>query len=57
MHLLDFILGDAFMRNVYSLYDFGNWTAVPAPSGADDPPFMQLLAVSCRPTHGFMSRN
>jgi len=38
---LDFILGDSFLRNVYSLYDFGSWTSV-----ADSAPFMRLLSVT-----------
>ena len=38
---LDAILGDAFMRNVYALFDFGNWTRE---GGAA--PFVQLLSVS-----------
>ena len=36
----DLILGDTFLRNVYALFDYGNWTR------ADDgPPFVQLLSV------------
>lgn len=23
---MDFILGDSFLRNVYALFDYGNWT-------------------------------
>ena len=38
---LDAILGDAFMRNVYALFDFGNWTRE-----GDATPFVQLLSVS-----------
>lgn len=34
------LLGDMFLRNVYSLYDFGNWT-----EAGDAGPFMQLLSV------------
>ena len=37
----DFILGDAFLRNVYSLFAFGNWTNSSAPT-----PYVQLLSVS-----------
>lgn len=37
----DFILGDAFLRNVYSLFDFGNYTTV-----TDDGPFMQILSLT-----------
>ena len=37
---LDFILGDTFMRNVYSLFDFGNFAKV-----GDSDPFIQLLSV------------
>lgn len=40
---LDFILGDSFMRNVYALFHFGNWTN--ATAGAP-PPYMQLLATT-----------
>ncbi|KAH9948706.1 aspartic peptidase domain-containing protein [Amylocystis lapponica] len=36
---LDFILGDTFMRNVYSLFDFGHWT-----EGGKGLPFMQILS-------------
>ena len=36
------ILGDAFMRNVYALFDFGSWTAP-----GDQSPYIQLLSVSC----------
>lgn len=39
--LTDFILGDAFLKNVYSVYDFGNWTEV----GTGEP-YMQILSVS-----------
>lgn len=35
------LLGDGFLRNVYSLFDFGNWTAVGTTN-----PFMQILSVS-----------
>ncbi|CAL1702627.1 unnamed protein product [Somion occarium] len=38
---VDFILGDAFLRNVYSLFDFGNWAKV-----GDGFPFMQILSVT-----------
>lgn len=38
---VDFLLGDSFLRNVYSLYDFGNWT-----TAGTDGPFMQILSVS-----------
>ncbi|TCD62014.1 hypothetical protein EIP91_007609 [Steccherinum ochraceum] len=38
---LDFILGDSFMRNVYSLFDFGNLT-----DANDSQPFIQLLSVT-----------
>ncbi|OCH94399.1 acid protease [Obba rivulosa] len=38
---IDWILGDAFLRNVYSLFNFGNYTA--SGSGA---PFIQLLSVT-----------
>ncbi|KAI0766085.1 aspartic peptidase domain-containing protein [Irpex lacteus] len=34
----DFTLGDAFLRNVYILYNYGNWT-----STNDAPPYIQLL--------------
>ncbi|TCD64731.1 hypothetical protein EIP91_003687 [Steccherinum ochraceum] len=37
----DFILGDAFMRNVYSLFDFGSLTTV-----NDSAPFVQLLSIT-----------
>ncbi len=41
----DFTLGDAFLRNVYILYNYGNWT-----STNDAPPYIQLLPVSsCLP--------
>lgn len=36
----DVILGDTFLRNVYTLYNFGNWTRE-----SDPPPFIQLLSV------------
>jgi hypothetical protein len=42
--ILDFILGDSFLRNVYSLYDFGSWTSV-----VDSAPFMKLLSVRSHP--------
>jgi hypothetical protein len=42
--ILDFTLGDSFLRNVYSLYDFGSWTSV-----ADSAPFMRLLSVRSHP--------
>ncbi|KAH9947685.1 aspartic peptidase domain-containing protein [Amylocystis lapponica] len=38
---VDFILGDAFMRNVYTLLDFGSWVF----SGKGDP-FIQILSVT-----------
>jgi hypothetical protein len=38
----DFLLGDAFLRNVFSLYDLGNWTTVGTTA-----PFVKLLSVSC----------
>ncbi|KAI0072608.1 acid protease [Panus rudis PR-1116 ss-1] len=38
---VDFILGDSFMRNVYSLFDFGNLARV-----GDTDPFIQLLSVT-----------
>ncbi|KAI0784375.1 aspartic peptidase domain-containing protein [Abortiporus biennis] len=37
----DMILGDSFMRNVYSLFDFGNFT-----TSSDGNPFMQLLSLT-----------
>ena len=40
LSLTDFILGDTFLRNVYSLFDFGTWT-----NGVTSPPYMQLLSV------------
>lgn len=39
--MADFILGDSFLRNVYTLYDFGSWAKV-----GDTPPFMQILSVT-----------
>lgn len=45
---LDIILGDAFMRNAYSLFNFGNWTTPGA-----EPAYMQILSVrapASRPT-------
>jgi predicted proteasome-type protease len=39
--LVDFILGDAFLRNVYILYNYGNWT-----SANNEAPYVQLLSVS-----------
>ncbi|KAH8079070.1 aspartic peptidase domain-containing protein [Cristinia sonorae] len=38
---VDFILGDTFLRNVYSLYDFGSWARV-----GDTPPYMQILSIT-----------
>ncbi|OBZ66213.1 Aspartic protease [Grifola frondosa] len=38
---LDFLLGDTFLRNVYSLFDYGNWTTV-----GDGTPFMQILSTT-----------
>lgn len=35
------LLGDSFMRNVYSLFNFGNWTTPVA-----EPAYMQILSVS-----------
>ena len=37
----DFILGDAFMRNVYTSFDFGNWI-----QGGTHDPFIQILSVT-----------
>ncbi|KDQ56689.1 hypothetical protein JAAARDRAFT_36184 [Jaapia argillacea MUCL 33604] len=37
----DFLLGDAFLRNVYSLFDFGSW----ATTGGTDP-FIQILSIT-----------
>ncbi|TDL18812.1 acid protease [Rickenella mellea] len=36
----DFLLGDSFLRNVYSLYDFGSFIA------GTTPPFLQLLSTT-----------
>ena len=40
-YLADWILGDAFLRNVYSLYDYGSLT-----NANDSAPFIQVLSVS-----------
>ncbi|EKM50641.1 uncharacterized protein PHACADRAFT_152796 [Phanerochaete carnosa HHB-10118-sp] len=40
---LDFILGDAFMRNVYALFNFGNWTDS---SECAPPPYIQMLSTT-----------
>ena len=37
----DIILGDAFLRNVYALFSYGNWTAQ-----GTELPYVQLLSVS-----------
>ncbi|TDL20611.1 acid protease [Rickenella mellea] len=37
----DFLLGDSFLRNVYTLYDFGSFI-----SGTTTPPFIQLLSTT-----------
>ncbi|KAL0948548.1 hypothetical protein HGRIS_011108 [Hohenbuehelia grisea] len=37
----DWLLGDSFLRNVFSLYEFGSWTSV-----ADSPPHVKLLSVT-----------
>jgi hypothetical protein len=37
----DVVLGDPFLRNVYSLFDFGNYTTV-----GDNPPFVQFLSTT-----------
>ncbi|KAI0701485.1 aspartic peptidase domain-containing protein [Cytidiella melzeri] len=37
-NLIDFTLGDSFLRNVYILYNYGNWT-----STNSDLPYIQLL--------------
>ncbi|KAI0948213.1 hypothetical protein AcW1_009788 [Taiwanofungus camphoratus] len=36
-----FLLGDTFLRNVYSLYNFNHWQ-----KSGDEPPFVQLLSVT-----------
>ncbi|KAH9897762.1 aspartic peptidase domain-containing protein [Cubamyces lactineus] len=36
----DWLIGDSFMRNIYSLYDYGNQT-----SKADGNPYMQILSI------------
>lgn len=36
----DFILGDAFLRNTYALFNYGNWTDT-----SDNMPYVQLLSV------------
>ena len=38
---MDFILGDSFLRNAYTLFDYGNWT-----NNSASAPFVQLLSVS-----------
>jgi len=38
---VDFLLGDAFMRNVYSLFFFGDWT-----TSATGTPYMQILPIT-----------
>ncbi|TCD63153.1 hypothetical protein EIP91_005881 [Steccherinum ochraceum] len=44
---VDFTLGDTFMRNVYTLYDFGSWSKAASPPGKKKgAPFMQLLSVT-----------
>lgn len=40
--LNDFTLGDSFLRNVYILYNYGNWTANTTAAA----PYVQLLPVS-----------
>ena len=37
----DFILGDSFLRNVYALFNYGNWT-----TPGTELPYVQLLSVS-----------
>ena len=41
MVLEDWLLGDSFMQNVYTLYDYGNDT-----DSSDQPSYMQFLSVS-----------
>jgi hypothetical protein len=38
---VDYILGDSFLRNVFSAYDFGFWTTV-----GQNAPFVKLLSVT-----------
>ncbi|KAF7789586.1 hypothetical protein EIP86_000532 [Pleurotus ostreatoroseus] len=38
---MDFILGDSFLRNAYTLFDYGNWT-----NNTDSAPFVQLLSTT-----------
>ena len=38
---VDVILGDAFLRNVYTLFNYGNWT-----TPGTSLPYVQLLSVS-----------
>ncbi|KAJ3529543.1 hypothetical protein NM688_g7840 [Phlebia brevispora] len=38
---IDVILGDTFLRNVYTIYNFGNWTRE-----LDDPPSIQILSTT-----------
>jgi hypothetical protein len=38
---VDYILGDSFLRNVFSVYDFGYWTTV-----GETAPFVKLLSVT-----------
>ena len=40
MGIPDWLIGDSFMRNIYSLYDYGNQT-----SQTDGNPYMQILSV------------
>lgn len=46
-HASDWLIGDTFLRNVYSLFDYGNITN----THADGPPYIQLLSVCCLPTY------
>ncbi|KAL6305595.1 aspartic peptidase domain-containing protein [Sparassis latifolia] len=39
---LDFLLGDTFLRNVYSLFYYGNWTA----ASVGTAPYMQVLPLT-----------
>lgn len=39
--LNDFILGDAFLRNAYTLFNYGNWTTTNS-----EAPYVQILPVS-----------
>ncbi|KAJ3557413.1 hypothetical protein NM688_g1478 [Phlebia brevispora] len=38
---IDFVLGDAFLRNVYTLFNYGNWT-----DEGSDRPYVQLLSTT-----------